>query len=193
MIDATIPSLVYLTLLALALIGWFLVENRASAGRVLQQAMAWFLIFIGTIAAVGLWNDVSSELVPRQAVIGDGSRIDVPQSPDGHYHLVLQLDGTAVDFVVDTGATNIVLSKADARRIGIDMESLTYASRAMTANGIVETARTVVGEIELGGHVDENVVVWVNRGDMSGSLLGMDYLERFARIEISDGRLILER
>ena len=53
-----IGQLAYLVLLGAALVGWFITQNRASLGKVTQQALAWGLIFLGVIAAVGLWTDV---------------------------------------------------------------------------------------------------------------------------------------
>ena len=188
-----LPRILYLGLLALALAGWLWVENRRSRGRALKHAMAWVMIFIGVIAAVGLWSDVRDDVIPRQAVVGDGSRIMVPRAFDGHYYLTLELNGVPVDFVVDTGATDIVLTRADAERIGINPRALRFNGRAMTANGVVETAMVRVDRMTLGPIEDRGVTVSVNNGEMRESLLGMAYLNRFDRLEFSDGRLLLER
>ncbi|MDJ1007039.1 MAG: TIGR02281 family clan AA aspartic protease [Paracoccaceae bacterium] len=188
-----LPRLAYLVLLGIAVAGWFLAENRQSLGKTARQAAAWLLIFLGVIAAVGLWSDIRDDVAPQQAVFEDGARIEVPRSPDGHYHLTLRLNGTPVDFIVDTGASSVVLSESDARRIGLDPAALRYTGIANTANGTVRTARVVLDEIALGGQSDRNFPVLVNEGESDLSLLGMDYLSRFERIEISGGRLILER
>jgi aspartyl protease family protein len=95
--------------------------------------------------------------------------------------------------VVDTGATEMVLSQDDALRVGIDPDRLIYSGVAATANGTVRTARVRLNEVALGPITDRNVAVYVNEGPMQGSLLGMGYLQRYDRLEIADGRLILER
>lgn len=191
--NADIPRLAYLVLLLLAVAGWFIAENRMSLGKTLRMAMAWGLIFLGAIAAVGLWGDIRTDVMPRQSVTADGTRIEVPRAFDGHYNLTLRLNGEPVDFVVDTGATDVVLTREDAARVGIALDKLVYAGRAMTANGEVRTASTRVDEVAIGDIRDSGVRVSVNEGEMSGSLLGMSYLQRFSRLEISDGVLILER
>ena len=188
-----IPRLAYLALLGIAVAGWFLAENRQSLGKTARQAAAWGLIFLGTIAAVGLWADIRDDVAPRQAVFEGGARIEVPRGPDGHYHLGLRLNDVPVEFVVDTGASSVVLSQRDARRVGINTDALRYTGIANTANGTVQTATVVIDEITLGGVTDRNFPVLVNRGELGTSLLGMDYLHRFSRLEISDGRLVLER
>lgn len=191
--SADIPRVAYLVLLGVAVAGWFIAENRNSLGRTMRMALAWGLIFLGVVAGFGLWNDVRTDIIPRQSVVADGARVEVPRAFDGHYYLTLRLDGTPVDFVVDTGATDIVLSREDAARIGLDPQALAYTGVAMTANGQVRTARARVGEILLGGIADQDVMVSVTDGEMPGSLLGMAYLQRFSRIEIADGTLVLER
>ena len=183
---------IYLLILGVAVIGYVIADNRASLGRMARQALAWGLIFVGVMAGYGLWNDIIGDIVPRQSVVQNGA-IEVPRSRDGHFYLTLRLNDVPVKFVVDTGATAVVLSEADARRVGLDPASLIYAGRADTANGEVATATARIKTVELENLTDLNMRVQVNGGEMNGSLLGMDYLRRFAKIEISDDRLRLIR
>lgn len=184
--------LAYLVLLALAVGGWFIAENRANLGRTVRQAAVWGLIFVGAIAAVGLWSDIRDDVLPRQSVVGEG-RIEVPRNFDGHYYLVLHLNDVPVEFIVDTGATDVVLTLKDALRIGIDIDGLVFSGVASTANGTVRTAFARVDDVRLGNIRDRGITVSVNGGEMTGSLLGMSYLHRFEKIEIAGGRLILTR
>jgi aspartyl protease family protein len=185
--------LIYLVILGVALVGWFLAENRAALGQTLRTALAWSFIFLGVVAAYGLWEDIRNDVSPRQTVFQDGARIEVPRAFDGHYYLTLTVNGTPVDFIVDTGATDIVLTRADAARIGLDPDRLAYTGIAGTANGQVRTARVRLPDVALGPVTDRNVAASVNAGEMSTSLLGMSYLNRFSRLEIAGGRLVLER
>jgi aspartyl protease family protein len=185
--------LVYLAILGIAVVGWFIAENRASLGQTVRTALAWAFIFLGVVAGYGLWGDIRDDVAPRQTVFTENARVEVPRAFDGHYYLTLDVNGTPVDFVVDTGATDMVLSREDAGRIGLNPEDLAYTGIASTANGEVRTARVRLDEVSLGGITDRNISASVNAGEMSGSLLGMSYLHRFERIEISNGRLILER
>ncbi len=187
-----IAQLAYLGLLGAAVAGWFFSQNSQSLGKTTQQLAAWVLIFVGAIAAVGLWQDIQGTLVPQQSVISE-NRIAVPQSFDGHYYLTLSVNGAPVEFVVDTGATEMVLTREDAAAIGIDTGSLNFIGTAFTANGAVRTAPVWLDEVRLGPLVDRNVRAVVNDGELFGSLLGMGYLERFSSIEIRGDELILTR
>ncbi|MFT3688211.1 retropepsin-like aspartic protease family protein [Paenirhodobacter sp.] len=186
------PGLIYLALLLMALGGYFFAALRDSPGRVLQQISVWGLIFMGLIAGYGLWDDVRATLLPRQSVMEDG-RIEIPLSPDGHYYLTARVNGTPVRFVVDTGATQIVLSRRDAERAGIAVSGLAFTGRAQTANGLVPTAPVRLATIDIGPIHDSDIRAVVNDGEMDGSLMGMTYLTRFARVEFNGNRMILER
>lgn len=183
--------LIYLSLLLAAVGGWLMVEFRQRLGQTLRLMVAWGLIFLGVIAAVGLWNDVKPDLIPRQSVV-EGGAIEVPRAEDGHFYLTLVINGTPVRFVADTGASNMVLTREDAGRLGIDPASLVYLGQARTANGTVRTARVSLPQVELGPYVDQDFPAWVNEGEMFGSLLGMDYLQLY-RVEIDGDRMILRR
>ncbi len=147
--------------------------------------------FIAAIAAFGLWGDLERHLGVQSD--NGNKRIEIPISLNGHYNLRLRINDVPVDFVVDTGATDIVLSQADASRIGLDLGQLAFTGRASTANGIVETARVTLDKIEIANVIDRNVSAIVNKGELFGSLLGMGYLQRWGRIEIENGVLSLTR
>lgn len=186
------PRAIYLGILLVAVCGWLIAENRQSLGQTARMLLVWGLIFIGLIAGYGLWSDVRDDIAPRQSVLEDGSGISVPRAENGHFHLTLTINDVPVNFLVDTGATDIVLTRDDARRVGIDPDDLAFIGRARTANGTVSTAFTRVDRIELGPAAFNNVQVSVNGGDMGGSLLGMAFLSRFERLEISNNQLTLE-
>ncbi len=182
----------YLTLLVVAIGGSYLVANRNNFGKTVQQAAIWVLIFIGIVGAYGLWNDISGDVTGRQALLSD-DRIEVSRQLDGHYYLTLDVNDTSVRFVVDTGASMMVLSEGDARKVGINTDDLGFFGRANTANGVVSTAPVTLDQVSLGPFTDNNVRAVVNGGELDQSLLGMTYLENFAHIEIANGKLVLTR
>ena len=96
-------------------------------------------------------------------------------------------------FLVDTGASGIVLSPADAMRIGFDPVELSFTGYAETANGTVRTAAVRLGSIEIGPIRIDDLPATVNQAAMRGSLLGMSFLERLRSYEVRDGALILRR
>jgi aspartyl protease family protein len=185
--------LIYLVLLGGAIALWFFAQNRESLGKLTQQALVWGLIFVGAIAVVGLWGDIRATVQPGQAGYVGADRIEVPRAIDGHYYLRAQVNGAPVDFVVDTGATLIVLTQSDAERAGLNPDDLAYIGRAYTANGEVRTAPVKLDTLAIGPIKDQGVTAVVNEGDLEMSLLGMAYLQRYSSVEISNNRMILTR
>ena len=188
-----IGSLAYLGLLGAVLVFWLIVHNRQALGRTLQQAAGWVLIFLAVIAAVGLWDDIRRTALPGRAAVATEGRIEVPRSPDGHFYLTLLVNDAPVQFMIDTGASAVVLRPDDATRAGIDTADLAFTGRAKTANGAIRTAPVRLAKVSLGPIEDRNLRAWVNEGAMDQSLLGMSYLERWGRIEIAGQHLVLER
>ncbi len=187
-----IMQAIYLGLLGLAIAGSYIAANRNDLGKMAQQALIWLLIFVGVVGAYGLWDEISNDVTGRQTFIGD-ARVEVPRSRDGHYYLTLDINDVPVDFVVDTGASQVVLTRRDAARIGLDPDTLNYFGSASTANGIVRTAPVQLETVAMGDILDRNLPAVVNEGEMEGSLLGMTYLGLYDRIEITNGRLVLTR
>ena len=138
-----------------------------------------------------LFDRVRGELMPATAIKTAPGTVAFRAGDDGHFRIDAMVDGTNVRFLVDTGATTTVLSPADAKRIGFDMGRLSFTQRFQTANGTVMGApvrlrRVTVGPIRLAG-----VRASVNRAEMSGSLLGMNFLRRLKGFEVRYGMLLL--
>nr|WP_107815217.1 TIGR02281 family clan AA aspartic protease [Celeribacter persicus] len=184
--------ILYLSLLLGAVGFYYVVANRKRMGQMVRHAVLWALIFIGALAAVGLWQDVRPRLAPAQMSMGDGM-VTVDRDHSGHFSVMAEVNGAPVEFLVDTGASNVVLSMEDAKRAGIDVDDLAFTGRAQTANGSVRTAAVRIDTLEIEGITDGRVRAYVTDGELFGSLLGMDYLQRYERIEIRQNKLILTR
>ncbi len=186
--------LVYLSVWGTVLISYFLIARTQSLGQSLRHLLLWGLIIVGVAAGYGLWQDITQQ---NDVVVSGDGEVILRAGRNGHFHLGLEVNGTPVRFIIDTGASDLVLSQEDAARVGLDPQSLPYLGQARTANGIVGLARVTLDEVALlhdGLEIrDSNVSAFVNEGELDVSLLGMGYLRRYARIAIEGDRLILER
>jgi aspartyl protease family protein len=185
------PRLIYLGLLLLAVAGWVMAEYRGRLGQALRSFLAWGMIFLGVVALYGLWGDIRRDVLPQQQMTETGQLV-IPRAADGHYYPRLQIAGQEITFMADTGATSVTLSSEDARKLGIDLGSLAYVNRAMTANGPVQTAQVTLQDVTLGPFHDATIRANVTQGDVGLSLLGMEYLGRFG-IQIVNDRMTLTR
>lgn len=182
----------YLAILLGAIGVYTLVSYRRALGQMIRHAILWALIFIGVLAGYGLWQDIAPRLAPVQITHGTGV-IEIPKDARGHFVLIADVNGKPIEFLVDTGASVVVLSREDAQKSGISLENLAFTGIANTANGSVKTAAVKIDTINVGGVQDDDVRAYVTSGELFGSLLGMSYLQRFEKIEISRDKLILTR
>ena len=180
--------LVYLLLLLGALVGSYFFLTRRRMRVAVQQAASWAFIFIGAIVAYGLWSDVKDVVAVPKIEVSEES-ITLKRAPDRHYYVTMTVNGESIRFLVDTGATDLVLTKADAETAGIDYADLDFYGRATTANGEVRTAPVRLERVEIGPWTHRNVRASVNEGELDTSLLGQSFLNRFQKIEISGGRM----
>jgi clan AA aspartic protease (TIGR02281 family) len=121
----------------------------------------------------------------------EGLEYMVEAGPGGHYVIEASVNGAPVTFLVDTGASDIVLTLDDARRIGLEPRTLEYTERFATANGEVRGAPIVLRELRIGQLRLFDVDASVNEAPLGISLLGMDFLEQLSSYEVERGRLIL--
>ena len=147
---------------------------------------------MGVASGAALWDQMKGGMITPAQTEATGGRIEIPMARDGHYYVTADLNGVPVKFMVDTGASDIVLTNRDAERIGLDLNGLVYLNRAQTANGTVEIAPVRIDSFALGDDVATDIRAMVNGGEMSGSLLGMAYLQRFAKVSFERGQLVLE-
>jgi aspartyl protease family protein len=109
---------------------------------------------------------------------GGGSRIVLTAGTGGHFSTTGSINGKSVRFVVDTGATNIAMSQAEAQRIGLAYQK---GQRGMgnTANGQVPVHRITLDVVRVGDVQVYNVDATVLPAQMDQVLLGNSFLTRF--------------
>jgi aspartyl protease family protein len=188
-----IGRLAYLSLILLAVSIWFFMANRNRLSQSLQQMAIWALIFLGVITAYGFRDIIREQLTPKSTFVLSQNSVVLRRAADGHFQARLEVNGVPVDFIVDTGASEIVLTKRDAERVGLNPERLNYFGRAGTANGTVRTADVRLEVVKLGEITDYSLPASVNDGDLFGSLLGMSYLNLFSEVRISGDEMFLTR
>jgi aspartyl protease family protein len=200
---------VVIAVLWLTLVGGALIARRRQGPTVqlLRYAAAWVLIGLGLLTVYAYraelfgWKErVIAELVPQRGTVvrSDpaapyGNSISFRSRDGGHFVVEAQVNGTPVRFMVDTGASDVVLTPSDARRVGLNPNTLTYSRQYHTANGIVAGAPVVLDSVRVGPIEIDRVRASVNRAEMAGSLLGMSFLGRLSGYEVSNGVLTLRQ
>lgn len=122
---------------------------------------------------------------------GRGNRIVLTASSGGHFLTPGSINGGAVHFMVDTGATSVAMGAADAQRLGINYRAgqLGYGS---TANGTVPIYRVKLNSVRIGDVEVFDVDASVLPAGMQHVLLGNSFLTRF-QMKRDNDQMVLER
>ena len=167
--------------------------------RRLRHAAVW--LAVAAVLAIGysyrfeltdLAKRLGGEIIPYAAVTSEDGSVRVRAHRDGHFYVNSRANGQEIRFLVDTGATSVALSPADAARIGFDPARLDFSRRLQTAGGMVRGAPVVIRSLEIGGIQLTNVRAVVNEQAMPHSLLGISALDRLSGYEVRDGTLTLK-
>lgn len=134
---------------------------------------------------------VAAPNLPSQEIAPTGSAAQITKSADGHYWAQANVNGRWVRFLVDTGASAVALTGDDARRLGIDVDALSYERPVITANGEAKAALVTLDHIAVAGARVDEVQALVVREGLQTSLLGMSFLGRLSRFEATKTALIL--
>ena len=122
-----------------------------------------------------------------------GYRVELRADGGGHFMTDAYVNGRRVNVMVDTGATIVALSSEDAAAAGIFPRSSDFTGRANTANGIARMAFVTLDSVTIGDITVRDVRAAVAEpGRLSTSLLGMSFLGKLRRAEISRGTLVIE-
>ena len=158
------------------------------------------IAIVGALSAVGAAKAVVSlddlrqpDLrgpAPAVASVDDGAA-QIVKAADGHFWAEAKVDGRAVRFLIDTGATAVALSQTDAKRLGIDTKALDYSYRVMTASGETRAASVKLASVSVAGAQVSDVEALVVEKGLETSLLGMSYLGRLSSFQATPRALVL--
>jgi aspartyl protease family protein len=166
------------------------------------------IAFASAITAVGAAKAVETIAQPRIAapqdqgqglamaalapgVESDGRAASISKASDGHYWAEADVNGQRVRFLVDTGATAVALTPADALRLGFRSQDLDFRYTVTTASGPARGAAVKLASVSVAGARVADVDALVIEKGLDASLLGMTYLGRLSRFEATRSSMIL--
>lgn len=135
------------------------------------------ITFIWLLLAGGLFYFFDSKENPNTAdKLGDsGAEVTLTRDPSGHYRAEAFINGVKTRVMVDTGATDVSISKNFADQLGIQSNA---AIRTQTANGETVGYMTRLDSVKLGGIEANNVAATIVTDLGEDMLLGMSFLGR---------------
>jgi aspartyl protease family protein len=136
---------------------------------------------------------VQTTFQPRQPT-SSGRSLTLDADRLGHFKVEARIDGRQIDFMVDTGASLVIMRESDAAWVGIRPMRSDYTAIVSTANGKIKAAPAKLDRVEVGGITVYDVPALVLPDDVLGqNLLGVSFLSRLKRYEYADGHMVLEQ
>lgn len=193
-----LSQIVYLVILILIMSYGMINRKEMSLKKIVKYFLIWSLIGLIIIALYAYrfeFNNfkerISGEINPTSAQLNQQGQLIINISDDSHFYVKMLINKKPILFMVDTGASDIVLNLQDALKIGVNPKNLIFNRQFQTANGRVLGASIILKEVEISGIKFRDVKASVTNGEMGVNLLGMSFLRRFGKYEFYQDRLIL--
>ena len=186
--------------LVLAIVVLGLAASRQRLSTMALQLAIWAGILVVLVAGYSyrfelkaLRDRVLAELMPSHGTVVDAETVTFRRAADGHFWIDAEVDGQPLHFLLDTGASSVVLNRADARRLGYHLEALSFDEIASTANGPTRTAAIRLHRVRIGPITLDDVPAAVNEGELDESLLGIALLRRLSSVEMQNDELTIRQ
>ncbi len=189
------PSLIWGVVCILLLVS-SLAARRLPLTYIAKAALAWIAIFAALFAIfsfrfefISIWERVKADISGTAGQSISGEAIELRRQDDGHYWIMLDINGKPVRFMIDSGATMTAINATTAKEAGVEADG--YPIILSTANGRVAAKRATVQSLVVGPHKIENhpVVVSESFGDVN--LLGMNFLNDMQSWRVEANKMIL--
>jgi aspartyl protease family protein len=190
------PSLIWGVVCILLLVS-SLAARCLPLGYVAKAGLAWIAIFATLFAIfsfrfefIGIWERVKADISGTAGQNISSEAIELRRQDDGHYWLMVDINGKPVRFMLDSGATMTAINATTANEVGVEADG--YPIILSTANGRITAKRGVVRSLSVGPHSIENhqVVVSERFGDVN--VLGMNFLNSMQSWRVEANMMVLQ-
>ncbi|WP_404338526.1 TIGR02281 family clan AA aspartic protease [Sphingomonas sp. MMS12-HWE2-04] len=129
--------------------------------------------------------------VPDPTPLRERGRIVLERAPDGLFYIDGRVNDTRVRFLIDTGATALILTAEDAARASLKAEEGEAAGALQTASGSSAMSWAQAETLEVGGRAFDGVPAAVPAGGLKVSLLGQSVLSKLGPITLDGNRMVI--
>ncbi len=197
--ETIVPILVCCLLLA-----WYLPavvgKYRGRSSQALRHVAIWFgliVVLVGGYAfrpeLVFIKNRMMGVLLPGKAIDkGPGTVVINKSSEEAHFSIESYINNKSISFLLDTGASSVVLTHDTAKNLGLLISDDSYTQTVSTANGLTKAAPIRIDELRIGSIVLNDVKASVARpNELEENLLGMSFLSRLKGYAVEADQLTL--
>lgn len=165
-------------------------DGTRKTGRIMLY-IGWAIFLLMLTMIFGNWEEsrINPNRHPQSSLIDGTAEVILQRNNQGHYLLNAQVNGTTISFLVDTGASQVVFTESQAKKIGLESGFPYYVG---TANGDIQVWSTEVGQLNIGDIQLQDIPAAINPHMDGYALLGMSALVNLEWTQSGD-RLILRQ
>ncbi|UAK25425.1 retropepsin-like aspartic protease family protein [Sphingomonas nostoxanthinifaciens] len=160
-----------------------------------MPSLARYLPLAATLLVAPLTFAWGANMVPIASLAADAphhATVEVARASDGLFYADVPVNGRKIHFLIDTGANVMMLTEADAKRVGIALRDVRYGGHVATASGRAAMAWTRVERVELAGRTMSDVRAGVVAHGLEVSLLGQNMLSKLGSVTIEGDTLRMD-
>jgi len=120
-----------------------------------------------------------------------GAASEIVRGADSHFYVNAQVNGATIRMLIDTGASIVALTRADALAAGIAAGPGEFSAEGVGVGGTVRLKPVTIDRLAVGSLAANAVPAVVVEDTLPVSLLGQSYLSRLTSVEIKGDRLVL--
>ena len=184
---------------ALVLVASALFSRRIGFGEIIRTALTWVAIFAIVLVAfsyqneiLAVWNRVTGDLTGANEQQVVGSTLKIRRSADGHYWANAEVNGHAVRFLIDSGATTTAMTLKTAQAANVEIDGGGFPTYLTTANGTVEAERALIKELKVGPMIAIDLPIVVAKEFGDSNVIGMNFLSQMKSWRVEGDEMILE-
>jgi aspartyl protease family protein len=181
---------------ALVIVASALAARRIPFARAWKMALLWLAIFGALFLLFAFRDDFGSVgqrlrlAIDPEAGMVAGETLRIPMSDDGHFWVRGTVNGMEGRFLVDSGATTVVLSNELARDAGIERRGFPIAIR--TANGMVSADRIRIAQLSVGPIARDDIAAVTAPEFGEVNVIGMNFLSTLSGWAVEGRTLVLK-
>lgn len=122
----------------------------------------------------------------------DAEEIVLDRHEDGHFYADVEVDGEVLNFLVDTGATAVALTAADAEALGLEWDDQDLQLVGRGVSGDVYGKMVMLENMQIGGLSAQRVAAAIIPSGLDRSLLGQAFLKQIDNVNIAGDRMVLK-